>query len=57
MELSSGGLLAGSWSPGSPSHDEELSVFSPISMPHPPEKGEGSEMELIIDCTLVRKPP
>ena len=57
MELTSGGLLAGSWSPGSLSHDEELLVFSPISMPHPPEKGEGSEMELIIDCTLVRKPP
>ena len=51
MEVTSGGLLAGSWSPGSPSHDEERST------PHLPERGVGSEMELIIDRALVRTPP
>lgn len=50
-----GGLVDGYWSAERPSCDETLGTFSPI--PYPTERGEGLEMELIIDYAYMMKPP
>lgn len=42
------------WSPGRPGHDWKLGTFS--STPHSLERGEGLEMEVIIDQARMMKP-
>lgn len=41
------GLPDGGQSPERTSHDQTLGIFSP--RPHPPEKGEGLEVETMMD--------
>ena len=53
-----GGLLDTSWIEvvtRKPRHNLKLGTFSSILQP--PERGEGLEMELVIDHAYVRKPP
>lgn len=42
-----GGLLDGSWLPERRSHDQKCGLFNPTS--HSPKRGEGLEMELMIN--------
>lgn len=49
-EWASGWPVVGGWSP-EPRHDQKLGISSPIS--HPPNRGDGLEMELMIDCAYI----
>lgn len=53
-ELTVGGLLGGDWSPEIPSLDFELGIFNPTL--HSTERGEGPEIELMMDHAYMIKP-